>query len=788
MPWLLAALGVLAIGLLRPSDALAQDNPFSNCKASRAAKLQFSWRLVDGETDVHEGRLVGDVQIDCDDSTLFADEVHWREDSDMVFASGNVVFQQGTTRISADRAEMDRKTHLGTFFNAAGQLELSNQKPDKSLFGTQEPDAMFRGDEIEKLGEHVYKLTHGSFTTCLQPTPRWEMVGSTVVLVQDKHALLKNMVLKVKDVPIFYLPAIYYPIDKAGRSTGFLMPNYGNSSVQGFKLSNAFFWAIDRSQDATFYHDYYAKTGQGFGTEYRYVEDPGSQGTGTFHMLDETAQYASDGVTLTRPAHKSYQINSIVSQRLGGTFRLQGHVNYFTDISAQQAYQQNIFDSSQRTRSFGAALTGSIGRYRLSGSFDQTDVFYNTTPSQRYGSEPSVNFSVGEKPIGNSHIYFGADSSAGYFVRQDRLDQPGNVLDNSLFRLDGAPTIRATIGSLSWLRATTSAAWRYTFWSDSLGVVNNTPTKVPVSISRELVDLEARITGPIFSRIWHTEQNSYAEGFKHSIEPNLTVIRISSFDRADEIVQQDSVDTIVPGVTQLRYGITNRLLAKRRTGGPPPAEGQPAPSVAREILTVDVNQSYYSDSRASIYDAQYQSASGQLYSTYQPPSPYSPVQISVTGRPTDAASVQFRMEYDAHFKAVRTYTASGSLYNSIANITGQWSKRQYIPGLQNFDDPSLADQFLFGSVGLKYPDNRVGGTFSFNYDMMRDYFLQRRIQVYYNSQCCGVAFDLQTVNRFVAPIPGLPPTDRRFTISFTLAGLGTFSNPLGSFGGNSSSR
>jgi LPS-assembly protein len=781
MPRYFPFVAVLAAIVLWPASARAQDNPFSSCKTSKAMKLEFSWKAVDGNPNVHEGRLVGDVQIDCDDTTIFADEVHWRDDSDLVFASGHVVFQQQATRISADRAEMNRQTHQGTFYNAGGQLQLANQKPDKSLFGTQEPDAMFWGEQIEKIGDRTYKLTHGGFTTCLQPTPRWEMVASSAILVQDKHALLKNMVLKVKDVPVFYLPALYYPIDHEGRSTGFLMPIYGNSTVQGFTLNNAFFWAIDRSRDATFYHDFFSRAGQGLGGEYRYVEDAGSQGTAKLYMLNERTQFADDGTTVTQPAHRSYRLDSNVSQSLPHGFRLAGHINYFTDIRAQQLYQQNIYDSSRRTRSWGTTITGGKGRYRLSGQFDRNDIFYGANPSQRYGSAPTVNLSLGEKSIGQSHVYFGAGGTAGYFIRQDDISRPET--DHSLFRIDGAPTIRAPLGQLSWLRATASASWRYTYWSQSLGVVNGTPQKVPSPITRQLLDLQARIVGPIFSRIWHPQNNGYAEGFKHSIEPALTVSKLSAFDRTDKIVQLDGVDTIVPGVTQFRYSLTNRLLVKRRSGAPTGAAAPPG--TVREILTVDINQSYYTDSRASIYDAQYQSSSGELYATYKPKSPFSVVQMSMTARPTDSASGQFRMEYDPHFGAVRTYSASGNLSAPTAQVTAGWSKRQYIPGLQNFDDPARADHFLYASTTVKHPDNRVGGTFSFNYDMLRDYFLQRRIQMYYNSQCCGVAFDFQTVNRSAAAIAGLPTSDRRFSISFTLAGLGTFSNPMGAFGGNS---
>ena len=63
--------------------------------------------------------------------------------------------------------------------------------------------------------------------------------------------------------------------------------------------------------------------------------------------------------------------------------------------------------------------------------------------------------------------------------------------------------------------------------------------------------------------------------------------------------------------------------------------------------------------------------------------------------------------------------------------------------------------------------------------VMQNQFLQQRYFAYYNAQCCGVLMEYQTFN-----FTGLTiPQDRRFNISFTLAGIGTFSNFLGAFGG-----
>ena len=112
------------------------------------------------------------------------------------------------------------------------------------------------------------------------------MTASSVTINLDEYAVMRNSVLSVKGVPFFYLPILYYPIQTEGRATGFLMPTCGASSIRGPSLSNACFWAIGRSQDATVFHDLFTSTGQALGSEYRYVGNAG-RGNFTSYFLDE---------------------------------------------------------------------------------------------------------------------------------------------------------------------------------------------------------------------------------------------------------------------------------------------------------------------------------------------------------------------------------------------------------------------------------------------------------------------------------------------------------------------
>jgi LPS-assembly protein len=193
------------------------------------------------------------ARIICDDMQFFADFAETFKKQDMVTAQGHVVYVSGGNRIAADRMEFNTRTRTGTFYNARGTTILGDQgeSTDRSMFGGKEPDAYFWGETLTKLGPKKYKIENGGFTTCVQPTPRWEVVSGSVTINLDDYAFLTNSVFRVKGVPLMYLPIFYYPIQEDDRATGFLIPSYGSSTLKGQMLSNAFFWAIGRSHDAT---------------------------------------------------------------------------------------------------------------------------------------------------------------------------------------------------------------------------------------------------------------------------------------------------------------------------------------------------------------------------------------------------------------------------------------------------------------------------------------------------------------------------------------------------------
>ena len=715
--------------------------------------------------DKNHGKLKGAVACKRGDSEVFADELEYWMDTRLVVLTGSVTLRDKSAQISADSAEFNTETKLGTFHNASG-FAMVAEKATHNQMGGQEPDVYFYGDLIEKIGEDTYRITRGGFTTCVQPTPRWQITSGSTTLRVDHYAFLKNALVKAKGVPVFYLPAIFYPIQKDDRATGFLMPTYGTSSYKGRTFSEAFFWAINRSQDATFLYDYYSKRGQGAGVEYRSAA-PGSTGFLSVYGLAEraTTTQSTDGSQTVTPPTQSYQVRGNLSQALGRRWSARGRVDYFTDIKTQQAYNTNIFDSSRSTRMYGGSISGSVAGLSVNGNYDHTEYFSGATDRTLTGNAPRVTVNRNESPLFGTPIYFSMGGEYASLLRQTQV--AGVVSDRGLTRLDVMPTIRMPFTKLQFLTVNTSVAWRGTYWTRSQ-LPGDSSVVVNQPISRSYFDAQARVTGPVFSRVWATPNNGYAEKWKHSVEPYFTVERVTMVNNFDQIVQLDATDYVLGGTTRVDYGIANRVLAKRKGGGG---------SSAREILGFSIGQTYYSDDRASQYDPNYSTSfSGSA------PTKLSPIRLVLRAAPTGEVNGTFRMEYDANQGLVQSMVADGQVRLAEGlRVSAGFSQRRLTSIL---DIVPKLDNYVQATATYRSPSNRIGGTYSFNYDLGRNTLLTSRIIGSYNVQCCGFAVEYQTYN-FPQGTAGFPVAkDRRFNFSFTLSGLGTFSNFFGAMGGS----
>ena len=393
------------------------------------------------------------------------------------------MFVTPSSRVAADRAEVDTADRTGTFFNAFGSASVSD-RVDRSFFGTQEPDAFFYGETIDKLGPDRYRIRKGGFTTCIQPTPRWEMTAGSVTLTVDGRAVLTNAVLKVKDVPLFYLPALYYPINKENRSTGFLLPIYGTSLIRGRTLSNAFFWAIDRSQDLTLMHDWFSRTGQGYGTEYRYVAASSSNGQFRIYRLDERATtYRQNGVGRAAGGDRQPRPARDGGAGAAGRVPRPRQRRFHHRPGGAAALPAGPLRATTPIRSYQGNVSGSLGRGNaVSATYGVNEIFTGVDDSLTIGSRPRVQFTRALTRLGRLPLYVAATSEYAGLARFDTVDGVRSN-DQSLSRVDATPSLQFPWTKWPFLSVRSSIAWHHTYWTESLvdGVQSAAPLLPAVS-------------------------------------------------------------------------------------------------------------------------------------------------------------------------------------------------------------------------------------------------------------------------------------------------------------------
>ena len=726
---------------------------------------QFTFERIDADRI----RLMREVEINGvgpnAGQQIFADDLEWNTTTGDFVATGNVLLVSKTARLSAERVEFNTKTGRGTFHTASGLASLGPRALlDKSMFGTLEPDIYFYGKTIEKIGEDKFVITDGWFTTCVQPTPRWQIVTGKATINLDDYAMLRNAVVRVKDVPVFYLPIMYYPIQSDDRASGFLLPTYGSSTFRGSSLSNAFFWAINRSQDLTVFHDWFAKTGQGVGSEYRYSAAPGSEGNLRAYWLNEKeGVFESPGGTSIRPASRSYEVRSAVAQQLPAGIRARARVDYFSSLTTQQLYNTNVYDASRRQRTVGGSVTGAWQGVSVTSNFQRNELFYTDTESIITGYAPSITANLTSKRLGTLPLYVAVNSEASNVLYIDQRNGVRNEL--GLGRIDVVPTLRAALTNWPFFNVNAAVTYRNTYFTESL---DERFVQVPVSLNRRYFDLKTDLIGPVFSRVF-SPNNAFADRVKHVIEPNFTLQRTGDFENQDRVSTiASSYDFVVGGVTRVNYGLTNRVLVRKTPLDPAALNAASAP---RELLSVGLTQSYYSDPLASRYDLTYQASYG-----LRAASNFSPVALIVRASPTAFTTGSLRLEYDHELGQVQGFNATGGSTYRAAQVSVGWSTRRLTD--------TLTDSALNASSTLNFLDGKTGGNVFLNWDIGRSTLLQHRWVAFYNAQCCGIAVEYQEYNfpSFDARFP--IPKDRRFNLSFTLAGIGTFSNFFGAFGGS----
>ncbi|MET0211695.1 MAG: putative LPS assembly protein LptD [Vicinamibacterales bacterium] len=724
------------------------------------------------------------VEMTQGDMRFYADYVEYYMDTNRMVATGNVLLIETDHQIAADRADFNAKTRLGTFYNARGFATLgpppgSTRPGAPPTTGAPEPDVQFYGETLEKTSEDSYLISNGGFTSCVQANPRWEMTSGSIKLRVDHYALLRNMFLKVKGVPAIYLPLMYYPLSKENRNTGFLMPSYGASSYKGHTISNSFFWAIDRSQDATFLYDWFSKTGQAMAGEYRYVSLGGTGNIRT-DFLDEhpTTFIDTGGTEVEQPGRRTFRINGNLSQTLGRSWYAQARADYSSDLAVDRLYDSDIARATRRTRSYGGSVSGTTKGVRVTGTLDRNEYFAENSTSSLRGALPRVSIARPDRLIPGLPVYASINSE---FVRlEQRQFNADRTLekDDGLSRLDIVPAVRFPYNKLAFLTFNTTAQFRNTFWTDSMltelvnGIERPTVVRLDAPISRRFVELTADVNGPTMVRIWDAPNSKYAQRFRHSIEPFAQVLYRTAIDNYYAIPKLEGTDNIVGSATSYTYGMNTRFYAKRTVDGPR--------AIPREVVSASIRQTYNTNALSILSDTQ------QRSNNIPTTSHFTPVQFLVRTSPFNGVTGTFRTDYDGRYSRFRSLSADAGWESERISLISSWSNLRFRPNNRG-ENTARQNHYFNSYLNLRFQQNRYGVTHALNWDVKYQSLTQHRIAGYYNAQCCGFSAEYQFIDLSQYTGAGVQQ-DSRLHFSVTLGGIGNVSNIFGGLAGANSAR
>jgi lipopolysaccharide assembly outer membrane protein LptD (OstA) len=699
-------------------------------------KDHWAWR---GGVDLR----IGAARLLADKADVIRQEQPDGTVKQRLVAEGNVVFIRGEERLSGDRVEMD-DTGRGFFDNAIGYVA---------------PGVFVEGRRVERIDKDTYRVFGGKFTACAQPNPRWMFQASSAKIDVDDKIIAKNALFRIKGVPAFYLPIVYFPIRHDGRSTGLLFPHFGYSSTKGYEIGSGFFWAMGRSLDQTFYGDYYSNLGFGVGHELRYASASPSRGsfrTYIFNLRADNVVYDPDTGELVsgREAKRDYDLDWNALQMLPGKLRASLAVRKYSDLLFAQRFNDNFNMASTRTERFSGSIEKDLKLAVLTAYTDRTSTYFGTDYTRILGRLPGVNLRRFPRPIGWGKVVFGLAAGVDHlqYGTADALDD--------WTRWDFAPTVSRPL-SLSFLDVNPSVGYRYTKYGSRIGVDDDGNSAiVPDPLDRSYFESALDVRGPTFARVFDTPGMGYTDRVKHTIGPEVTWTYRTRVEDANAIPKFDGADYIY-GTNELRYALVQRFYAKRRG---PTGKLQPW-----EFFQWRLMQTYYVQIKEgqNNFDPNYSSSA---YGPGFQPEHLSPIQSRMRIKPTREVSVDFQSEYDVNFKQFRRQSAFLTLGFPRFSVQGNWSRS--VRTSENPEERTVGSHTLRGSLFSEVIARRFFVEGSADYDLVRDTLYQMRAQVRYAVQCCGVSVEHIRYN-------WNGRAEKQWRFNLELAGVNSMGNFLG---------
>ena len=250
---------------------------------------------------------------------------------------------------------------------------------------------------------------------------------STKLFDKDERGHSYNMLLKYKNIPIFYSPFMSYPLtDK--RQSGILTPSFGSSGDSGTALSVPYYLNLAKNYDATVQVTSLSDRGVLFDNEFRYLGHNETRSLINFAHLENDDEYGDDRYiykidddrTLynTLASNSNGLIGSMINSDL--SYSRVSDRDYFNDFgnSLSSVSQSSV---KREIRLFGETYTDeNIYSYELSSLSYQPST---TGVAEQYETVPSFKFNYKNK--NSSEFNYNIKASIDKFEHKDNSQVEG---------------------------------------------------------------------------------------------------------------------------------------------------------------------------------------------------------------------------------------------------------------------------------------------------------------------------------------------------------------------------
>ncbi len=733
----------------------------------------------------------GNVDARIGTYRLQADKVTVYEATNKVLAEGNVVFDQGELqRITGSRAEWNYRTKTGFFLDSTG---FSNQTQD----GTR---LYFTADRVERVSLDTLVATNVQVTACDEEVPKWSFRAKKATIKTGDRVRVYGPNLRIKKIPIFYLPYASVSIKPRDRASGFLTPTFGGSGEKGFRLSNAYYQTLGRSADLTVRNDLYTQRGLGLGVDLRTRANSRSFLNAGFYTVKdrifgpgEDAEHPDQGGSSFYAEGVHYFPNGFIAA---------ADVNVTSNLAFRQVFSDNIqqaISPEERSQVF-------VSRDYSDYSFNflaRSQVTSLSNTRVRIRELPSVTIDRRPSPLSflkNIPVYFSYTAGAEGVSRKETTDDLNAfrllvggdpVLTPSVVqRLDFNPKLAVPL-SFAGFTLTATVGGRATFYSNSIDPVNRAVLGKNITRGYAELELDARL--PAFARDFHRKSGTFF--FRHVIEPYVTYRRIAGLNNYDNIIRFDYIDALAD-TNELEFGISNRFFTRRSTENVSSAaveatktgERVPLSSQPYEALTVTVRAKYFFDrffggalkpgQRNQFYPIN--TFSGFSYGGAA--RAFSPVNVEARYRPRRDVFVDLRTDLDTHDGGLRAFSTTFGVNRALVQAfqTFYYTRAiDLVPSLAQFADArgqepgTIRGSQWSPSVFLGDRERGLFGGASFFFDFQTrpgrgdSSLISSAVTVGYSWDCCAITAQNYTYN------VGVRQEDR-VVFSFRLNGIGTF--------------